>query len=67
MTNDKKEDVKIDKLYGHFCKMPKEEFISKFNVKDEGLNENEVSQKLHTYGYNEVTRKKAKKVVLLSF
>ena len=25
MANDKKDDVDINKIYGHLCKMPKEE------------------------------------------
>ena len=33
MVKDKKEDVDIDKIYGHLCKTPKEEFISEFKIK----------------------------------
>ena len=61
MANDKKEDVNIDKIYGHLCKTSKEEFISEFNVKKEGLTDSEVAQRIHTYGYNEVTQAKPKK------
>ena len=61
MANDKKEDVNIDKIYGHLCKTSKEEFISEFKVKKEGLTDSEVAQRIHTYGYNEVTQAKPKK------
>ena len=61
MAKDKKEDVDIDKIYGHLCKTPKEEFISEFKIKEKGLTDDEVSQKIHTYGYNEVTQSKPKK------
>ena len=65
MSNDKKEDVKIDKMYGRLCKMTKEEVISEFKVKKEGLTDSEVTQKIRTYGYNEVSRNKKKKMVQL--
>ena len=61
MSKDKKDDVDIDKIYGHLCKTPKEEFISEFKIKKEGLTDNDVAQKIHTYGYNEVTQSKPKK------
>lgn len=61
MANEKKEDVNIEKIYGNLCKTPKDEFIAKFKIKDEGLNDNEISEKIHTYGYNEVTQTKTKK------
>lgn len=61
MAKDKKEDVDIEKIYGHLCKTSKEEFISEFQIKDEGLTDEEVTQKIHTNGYNEVTQSKPKK------
>lgn len=61
MANDKKEDVDIEKVYGHLCKMPKQDFLKKFNVKEEGLNNHEVEERLHKYGHNEVTQSKPKK------
>ena len=61
MAKDKKDDVNIDKIYGHLCKTPKEEFISEFKIKEEGLSDEDVTQKIHTYGYNEVTQSKPKK------
>lgn len=61
MAKEKKEDVDIDKIYGHLCKTPKEEFISEFKIKEKGLTDDDVTQKIHTYGYNEVTQSKPKK------
>lgn len=61
MANDKKEDVDIEKIYGHLCKTPKEDFISEFKIKEQGLTNEEVTEKLHTYGYNEVTQTKPRK------
>ena len=61
MSIDKKEEVNIEKIYGHLCKISKEEFISEFKIKDSGLSDSEVVSKIHTYGYNEVTQSKSKK------
>ena len=61
MAKDKKEDVDIEKIYGHLCKASKEEFISEFKIRDEGLTDEEVTQKIHTDGYNEVTQSKPKR------
>ena len=61
MANDKKEDVDIEKIYGHLCRTPKEDFISEFKITEKGLSDSEVEQRLHTYGYNEVTQTKPKK------
>ena len=61
MTNEKKEDVNINKIYGHLCKMSKEEFISKYKIKENGLQTSEVEEKLHKFGYNEVTQTKPKR------
>ena len=61
MANDKKEDVDIEQIYGHLCTTSKENFISEFNIKESGLTNDEVAQRIHTYGYNEVTQTKPKK------
>lgn len=61
MPNNKKEDVNIEQIYGHLCKTSKENFISEFNVSENGLTDNEVSEKLHKYGHNEITQTKPKK------
>lgn len=61
MANDKREDVDIKKAYGHLCTTSKEDFISEFKIKEGGLTDDEVAQRIHTYGYNEVTQTKPKK------
>ena len=61
MATDKKDDVDIDEIYGHICKTSKENFISEFTIKYDGLNDTEVSERLHTNGYNEITQSKPKK------
>ena len=61
MANDKKEDVDIKKIYGHLCSTSRENFISEFKIKESGLTDDEVTQRIHTYGYNEVTQTKPKK------
>ena len=61
MANDKREDVDIQKIYGHLCTTSKENFISEFKIKEGGLTDNEVAQRINTYGYNEVTQTKPKK------
>lgn len=61
MANDKKEEVDIEKIYGHLCRTSKEEFIKEYKIKEKGLNDEEVSERIHSYGYNEVTQTKPKK------
>ena len=61
MANDKKEDVDVKKIYGHLCTTSRENFISEFKIKEGGLTDDEVTQRIHTYGYNEVTQTKPKK------
>ena len=61
MPNSKKEDVNIEQIYGHLCKTPKEEFISEFKVSENGLTDNEVAEKIHKYGHNEITQTKPKR------
>lgn len=61
MPSNKKEDVDIKKIYGHFCKMSKDDFISEFKITDKGLNSEEVAIRTNMYGYNEVTQTKTKK------
>ena len=61
MANDKREDVNAEKIYGHLCKTFKEKIISEFNVKEGGLTDEEVEQRRHRYGPNEVTQSKPKR------
>ena len=50
MANDKKDDVDINKIYGHLCKMPKEEFCTKFKIKEGGLSDEEITFRRQKYG-----------------
>lgn len=61
MSNEKKDDVNIEKIYGHLCKTSKEDFVKEFKIKESGLNSSEVAERIRTNGYNEVTRKKPKR------
>lgn len=61
MSNEKKDDVNIEKIYGHLCKTSKEDFVKEFKIKENGLNSSEVAERIRTNGYNEVTRKKPKR------
>lgn len=56
-----KEEVNISKMYGQECILPKEEFLKNFEVNEKGLTTNKANEKLHTYGYNEITQNKPKK------
>lgn len=61
MSNVKKEDVNVESIYGHLCKMSKDDFISEFKITDKGLSEKDVIERTNKYGYNEVTQTKSKK------
>mgnify|MGYP004469569515 FL=1 len=61
MSNEKKEDVNIEKIYGHLCKTSKEDFIKEFKINEKGLSNSDVSERIRTCGYNEVTQTKSKK------
>lgn len=61
MANQKKDDVNVEQIYGHFCKTSKEDFISEFNINERGLSYSDIDQKRHTYGLNEITQTKPKK------
>lgn len=56
-----KDEVNIEKLYGQECILPKNEFINKYHVNENGLSSNEVETRLHKYGLNEVSQSKPKK------
>lgn len=67
MANDKKDDVDINKIYGHLCKMPKEEFCTKFKIKEGGLSDEEITFRRQKYGLNEVTQTKPKNGIITCF
>lgn len=61
MANNKKEEVDIEKIYGNLCKTPKDKFILEFNISENGLTDSEVADKLHRFGYNEITQAKPRR------
>lgn len=56
-----KEEVNVSKLYGQECVLPKDEFLKNYKVSEKGLTTHNANEKLHTYGYNEITQNKPKK------
>lgn len=56
-----KEEVNVSKLYGNECILPKEEFIKEYKVNENGLSSNVAEDKLHKYGFNEITQAKPKR------
>ena len=56
-----KEEVNIQRLYGQECILPKEEFIKKYNIKENGLSSKEASEKINNLGFNEISSAKQKK------
>ena len=61
MQEDKKQENLALKMYGKECTLNREEFIKKFNVKENGLSGNEAEILLHNLGYNEIKQEKKKK------
>ena len=56
-----KEEVNISKLYGKECTLKKEEFIKEYNVREEGLKQEEVLNRIKQNGLNEIKQAKPKK------
>ena len=56
-----KEEVNINKMYGEECTLSKDEFIVKYQVKENGLSNSEAEEKINLYGLNEIKQYKSKK------
>lgn len=56
-----KEEVNVSKLYGNECILPEDNFIKEYKVDKNGLSSNVAEDKLHKYGFNEITQAKPKK------
>ena len=54
-----KEELDIKELYGKDCTLPKEDFISKYNIN--GLTTNEAQDSIHKLGLNQISQSKPKK------
>lgn len=61
MSSDKKDSIDISKLYGKECILSKENFISTFSIRENGLTEDQVAEHLNTYGSNSLKKSKEKK------
>ena len=56
-----KEEVPVENLYGQECILPKDDFIKKYRVNENGLSSKEAEFKLLKYGLNEISQAKPKK------
>lgn len=61
MSEVSKNENNILKMYGEECTLNKEEFIKKFNIKENGISSKEAEEKIHTLGFNEIKQSKPKK------
>ncbi len=48
-----KDEVNVSKLYGLEATLPKEDFIQKYKVKENGLSSQEAEERLRNLGLNE--------------
>ena len=56
-----KEEVNVRKMYGQECILPKEEFIQKYHIQEEGLSSEEAEEQIKKLGLNEIKQAKPKK------
>ena len=58
---DSKEEVNIYKLYGQECLLPKEDFMKKYKINENGLTQQEADLRLKHFGPNTIRQAKPKK------
>ena len=56
-----KEDVNVSKMYGEECTLPRDEFIKKYKVNENGLSSEKASELIKNLGLNEIKQAKPKK------
>ena len=56
-----KEEVNVSKMYGEECTLPRDEFIKKYKVNEEGLSSEKSSELIKNLGLNEIKQAKPKK------
>ena len=56
-----KEDVNVGKMYGEECTLPRDDFIKKYKVNEEGLPSEKASELIKNLGLNEIKQVKPKK------
>ena len=61
MSNTKKEDIDVLKMYGKECTLPKDEFIKTYKVNENGLSSSIAEERLRKIGLNEMKQAKPKK------
>lgn len=55
------EEFNVKKEYGDFSLLPKNEFISKYNINFNGLTDSDILENQKTYGKNEISGNKPKR------
>lgn len=61
MSNIKKEEVDVKKIYGEDCMSNVESFKKKYNVKESGISEDEAQENIKNFGLNQIKQSKPKK------
>ena len=56
-----KEEVNVSKMYGEECTLPRDEFIKKYKVNENGLSSEKASGLIKNLGLNEIKQAKPKK------
>lgn len=56
-----KEEVNVSKMYGEECTLPRDEFINKFRVNENGLSSKRAEELIKNLGLNEVKQEKPKR------
>ena len=60
-AKNQREEVKVKKLYGNECLLPKDDFIKQYHINIQGLSSQEAELRLNKYGPNEIKQTKPKK------
>lgn len=61
MSNIKKEEVDVKKIYGEDCMSSVESFKNKYEIKESGISENEAQSNIKEFGLNQIKQAKPKK------
>ncbi len=56
-----KDEVNIGKMYGEECTLPKDEFVKKYHVNENGLSSKKANELIHNLGLNEIKEAKPKR------
>lgn len=61
MSNIKKEEVDVKKIYGEDCMSDIERFKNKYKIKESGISEDEAQENIKNFGLNQIKQSKPKK------